>query len=576
MIRSISANKPEFKTVRFQSGFNVVLAERDPLATDQQSRNARGKTSLLLVLNYLLGGSLHADLKPLADDGWGFTLAIDLFGHEVAVSRDLASGAQLGISYPPELDSVMSVYVSEGFIKLDDWKDLLGLALFRLEPSEEATSDGISIRTLLSYVVRANPSSNPLKFFSSQPANSVRRHISFLLGLDWRVVRDLQVVNRQLDGLQAIVRTTREGVIESLRNADDLALERSAAQNAVDEMTERVGGFRVLEDPENLVRRADAMTTHITSLRDQAYVERRMESLYLASLREDQSADSAEDEVNVLNIYKSAGALFAPDARRRLEQVGAFRLNLLRNRQDFLESELSSVRSRLGQINGELAVLDEQREKLMLTLRAGGALEELVAMQTEYATLLSSVHVLDAQIEQSREISASADQLKLDKARLRNEATKRLADERRKVDQVSDRFRAKMKRLYNTDAAISVLVDDDGYLFAVKVPSGASSAVSRMALFCFDMTLLEEGVATGHHPDFVVHDSSVFDGVDPRQRAAALQFANDIAASLGGQYICTLNSNDVPDDIAAEDWYTKGIVRTVLDTDVGGLFGRTF
>lgn len=576
MIRSISANKSEFKTIRFQSGFNVVLADRDPSATDQQSRNARGKTSLLLVLNYLLGGSLQPDLKPLADDGWSFTLTIDLFGHEVAVSRDLTSGARLGISYPAELDSVLSAYVSEGSIKLEDWKDLLGLALFRLEPSEEATSDGISVRTLLRYVVRANPPSDPLKFFSGQPANSVRRHISFLLGLDWRVVRDLQIVNRQLDGLQAVIRTTREGVIESLRTADELALERSAAQNAVDEMTERVSGFRVLEDPENLVHRADEMTTHIASLRDQAYVEKRMESLYQGSLLEDQSPDSTEDEETVLNIYKSAGTLFATDARRRLEQVKEFRLNLLRNRREFLESELTSVQSKLAQINGELAVLDEHREKMMLTLRAGGALDELVAMQTEYAALLSRVHVFDAQIEQSREISASADQLKLEKARLRNEATKKLADDRQKIDQVSDRFRAKMKRLYNTVAAISVSVDDDGYLFAVKVASGASNAVSRMKLFCFDMTLLEEGVATGHHPDFVVHDSSVFDGVDPRQRASALQFANDIAASLGGQYICTLNSNDVPDDIAAEDWYAKGIVRTVLDTDIGGLFGRTF
>lgn len=576
MIRSISANKPEFETIRFQSGFNVVLADRDPSATNQQSRNARGKTSLLLVLNYLLGGSLNADLKPLADDEWSFTLTIDLFGYEVAVSRDLASGARMKISYPSELDSVLSAYVSEGFIKLDDWIDLLGLALFRLEPSEEAKSDGISIRTLLSYVVRANRPSDPLKFFPSQPANSVRRHISFLLGLDWRVVRDLQVVNHRLEGLQAVIRTTREGVVDSLRSADELALERSTAQNAVDEMAERVHGFRVLEDPENLVLRADAMTTHITSLRDQAYVERRMESLYQASLHDGQSTDSTEDEEIVLNIYRSAGALFAPEARRRLEQVKAFRLNLLSNRQEFLELELSSVRSRLAQINAELAVLDEQRENLMLTLRAGGALDELVAMQTEYAMLLSNVRVFDAQIEQSREIAASADQLKLEKAELRIEATKKLADERRKVDQVSDRFRAKMKRLYNVDAAISVSVDDDGYLFAVKVPSSASGAVSRMGLFCFDMTLLEEGVATGHHPDFVVHDSSVFEGVDPRQRASALHFANDIASSLHGQYICTLNSNDVPDDIAAEDWFTNGIVRTVLDTDEGGLFGRTF
>jgi uncharacterized protein YydD (DUF2326 family) len=575
VLRSISSNDERFRTIYFREGFNVVLADRDPAATDQQSRNARGKTSVLLVLNYVLGGNLHENLKPLADQGWEFTLTLDLLNEKVSVTRSLASGSRLRMSFPPALAGVLAPYLKEGSIALEDWKDLLGLTLFRLESSTDEAKESLSVRTLLSYVVRSNPPTDPLKFFPGQPAISVRKHISFLLGLDWNIVRELQVVNRQLDDLQAVARTVRDGVLDNLRPTGELELERSAAQNAVDELTARVGKFRVLEDPENMVRRADNLTEVIAKKRDQAFVDQRMETLFRSALADDPPAENLR-ESQVVDAYEAAGAIFNVESLRRLESVEAFRRNLLSNRMQFLEAELSAVRQRLAAVGAELRVLDLQRESLMGQLQAGGALDELIAMQSELAGLVAKVTILNSQIEQTREISVTVDLLKLEKASLRKDASTKLAEDRGKVDEISDRFRAKMKRLYDVDAAISIGVDDDGYQFAVKVPSGASSAVSRMKLFCFDLTLLEEGVATGHHPDFLVHDSSVFDGVDPRQRASALKYANSIATTLGGQYICTLNSNDVPDDVAGEAWYTEGIVRTVLDTDDGGLFGVRF
>ncbi len=46
--------------------------------------------------------------------------------------------------------------------------------------------------------------------------------------------------------------------------------------------------------------------------------------------------------------------------------------------------------------------------------------------------------------------------------------------------------------------------------------------------------------------------------------------------TTGGQYICTINSNDVPDEVLGEQWFKDGIVHTILDTETGGLVGREF
>lgn len=197
-------------------------------------------------------------------------------------------------------------------------------------------------------------------------------------------------------------------------------------------------------------------------------------------------------------------------------------------------------------------------------------------MRTELSDIEARMAALDLQIEQARELVSRREELKLDRSMKRNEAARQLAMSREKLDRISDRFSQKMRQLYGKDAALTVSVDDAGYKFTISASGAGSSGVDRMTLFCFDLTMLEEGIATTHHPDFLVHDSSVFDGVDPRQRAGALKFAQAMVESTGGQYICTINSNDVPDAVLEQEWFRSGVVRTILDTETGGLVGREF
>ena len=59
MIHKISANQQSFRTVDFQPGFNVVLAEKDDSADDKDSRNGIGKSSLIEVIHFCLGSDLR-------------------------------------------------------------------------------------------------------------------------------------------------------------------------------------------------------------------------------------------------------------------------------------------------------------------------------------------------------------------------------------------------------------------------------------------------------------------------------------------------------------------------------------
>lgn len=574
MFIRLSANRDEFIPIVFRPGFNAVVADRASDSTEQDSRNARGKSTMIMLMNYVLAGNLHPSLRPLADDGWEVTLDMEMFGGTVSATRSLTSGRKISLRSEGSANDIISPYLVENLVSLDDWKDLLGLAHFRLEPSVRTRSGALSVRTLLQYVIRADAPRDPLKVMPQQGATSSRGHVAFLLGLDWEMIYELASVQKGLDQLKAITAATREGLVSTLRPEEELVLERAALINEVEEWQQRISSFRVLEDPNSVVDRTNELTEQISRLRDDAVVDQRMRQLYAISLAE--TVGEAEPVVAVEDLFAAAGVVLAEGFKRQVEDVRAFHQALLANRRAFLRTEIEALDRRISDRSTDLRQLDGQRDRALRTLDAGGALEELNSLRDELDGASSRLAALDQQIEQARELSSRREELKLEQSTKRNDAARALVSAREKLDRVGDRFSQKMKRLYGKDAALTVSVDDAGYKFSIRATGSGSSGVDRMTLFCFDLTLLEEGISTAHHPDFLVHDSSVFDGVDPRQRAGALRFAQAMVESTGGQYICTINSNDVPSDVLDEDWFKNGVVRTVLDTEQGGLIGRVF
>ncbi|HMA92219.1 MAG TPA: hypothetical protein VKP30_06010, partial [Polyangiaceae bacterium] len=95
MIHRVYSDLPKFKTVMFGKGLNVLLADKSPGATDRQTRNRAGKSSLLEVLHFLLGGSCQRQrdkdrqsiFKNPAIEQNMFGMEFELGGHFSRVER---------------------------------------------------------------------------------------------------------------------------------------------------------------------------------------------------------------------------------------------------------------------------------------------------------------------------------------------------------------------------------------------------------------------------------------------------------------------------------------------------------
>ena len=97
MIRSISADRPSFNKVTFKDGLNVVLATRTKKSDKKDSTNGLGKSTLVDILHFCLGGKRSGALSDSALEGWTFTVNMDIGGRVYSVSRTATNYAKIRV-----------------------------------------------------------------------------------------------------------------------------------------------------------------------------------------------------------------------------------------------------------------------------------------------------------------------------------------------------------------------------------------------------------------------------------------------------------------------------------------------
>ena len=113
MIHRLSANQPSFHEVTFKKGLNLVLAERAENATEKDTRNGLGKSTLIEIIDFCLGSRTKKGRGIIIDDleGWAFTLEVTLRGNRVKGTRSvdnpgvvIVEGPTNGWPKKPEFD----------------------------------------------------------------------------------------------------------------------------------------------------------------------------------------------------------------------------------------------------------------------------------------------------------------------------------------------------------------------------------------------------------------------------------------------------------------------------------------
>lgn len=586
MIHRLGSDLVSFKTLTFHPGLNILLAEKSEGANDRQSRNGAGKTSFIELIHFLLGADARKNSifrsNPLLDSI--FDVHVDIAGKIVSVARSGAKPSQIRVNgaieswpIPPQFNK------STGRFELsnEDWKANLGQLWFDLPISAGAEAERFqpSFRSLFSYFVRRQNSGGfqqPMQHTTLQQAWDQQASICYLLGLDWNIPGQFQELRTQEKLVQSLRKAAHSGDLDRFfGKVADLRTRLTIAEARAERLHQQLESFEVVPEYKTLEREANEITREI----DDMNVENVIDGDLLQQLQASLTDEDAPELVDVKKLYAEAGVILPDLIQRRFNEVEQFHRAIIENRRTHLNAEITSAQTRIIQRDQSIAERDLRRRQIMGVLQSGGALEHYTSLREEAGRAEAEAEGLRQRLDIAEQIESTKAEIDIKRANL----IKRLRDDIHERNEIIREailsFESLSESLYERAGSLTISETNSGPKFEVHIDGQRSKGITNMQIFCFDLMLTEISLKNGRGPGFLIHDSHLFDGVDERQVAKALQLGAERAEAAGFQYIVTMNSDVLPCEgfKAGFDIRSYLMDTTLTDaTDTGGLFGMRF
>ena len=590
IIKSIGSSLSTFKRVQFHAGLNVLLSDKHVEATEGQTRNSAGKTSLVEILHFLMGADCGKDsiFRSKALNEHFFQMCFSLNQEEICVERTGSQPSRVYILQGLEGREDLPIKVEKEserlFISNENWKAFLGHSLFGL-PLDLAGTEfdqpyTPAFRSLISYFLRRQNAGgfiSPERQAEKQQRWDWQENISYLLGLDWRIPFEFQKVRTRESFLEELKKAAKGGALgEVIGTVAELRPKVTVAERNAKQRRAQLENFRVLESYNELSSRAARAKAALQAIgRENVSLNETLNHLQAV-----QSSETPPEASLLEQMYASVGIELPGVTLKRLQDVQAFYNSVVRNRSLHLQQEINDTKKRLEVNEARATALDAERQNVLKTLESHGALEDFLLLQRELATLEAEAASLRERYKAAEVLEGESTQLHIDRGNLQRRLQQDFKEREERLDRVTLIADDIIKFLYDDrTGGFKISPTDKGPDFKLSIEGDQGGGIASMKTFCFDFSLFTFLSEENRGPGFLVHDSHLFDGVDERQIARALILGHESTAEKALQYIVTMNS-DIFDRLPLSKGFKKEdvVLATRLSdkTESGGLFGIRF
>lgn len=578
VIRRVFANQASFRTVSFEPGFNVILADQTKESTTKDSRNGLGKSTLLEVVHFCLGAD-GGGLKPERLRDWRFGIDLKLNGRELRVERGVADSRRVFLSGDVEGLPIRPQHQTslDGMsIDVREWNVVLGNQMFGLPVEKESPTHVPTFRSLISYFARRGRDafSRPFTHFGRQQEWDKQVNMAFLLQLSWEDARKTQLLKDRTTALLGLKKAVKAGLVDRHQGKraelDNLRI-RLEAQARQEE--ERLTGFRVHAQYREVQDKAGALTRALHERANANYENRQLLALYAR----DASTEAPSDDTEVERLYEEAGVALGSAVLRRLEEVKEFHRTVVTHRREFLAAEVTRLEAAIVANDDEVRKLSDQRAEYLTILQTHGALEEYTQLQQLHLKTVEEVNRVRGLVENITKLESETSGVKVERELLFQTARRDYQEREVVRSHAANLFNENSQFLYDAPGRLIVDFTKTGFKFNVEIERKGSDGIDNMTIFCFDLMLAQLWSRRTPTPGLLWHDSRIFEA-DVRQRALALHLAARESQERGFQYICALNSDAIPVGEFPKGFTLDPYVRMRLTDDrpEGSLLGIRF
>ncbi|MDR1871102.1 MAG: DUF2326 domain-containing protein [Deltaproteobacteria bacterium] len=587
MIHHLKSDLGHFKSLTFNPGLNIILADKSEGATNRRSRNDAGQTSFIELIHFLFGADIgnNSIFKSAALAESTFEIAIDIGGQTVVASRsaNLANKISLkgqGIENWPlsssrDRDSELLTMSNV------NWKANLGDWWFDIPIASDDGSEGYnpSFRSLFSYFARRRNRGgrqSPFQHAEKQRFWDWQVSISHLLGLDYNISKKLEELRTMERNSRELSKAAKSGDLGSFfGQAADLRTELVIAEAKAESLSDKLRSFEIVPEYQELEEEANKISRDI----DELNTDNLFDGDLLKQLNSSIVEEDPTDVEYLLKLYNEAGIVFSDSIKRRFEEVGAFNQAVISNRKAHLSGEIQAAKARMTQRDLKIEEFDQRRRRIMSILNSGGALNHYTSLREEVGRLEAKAEVLRQRLKTAERIERTKAELKIKRANLFKELQDDIHDRSDTINEAILSFASLSGALYEKAGSLTISATKNGPRFDIQINSQRSQGLSNMRIFCFDLTLMEICLKNQRGPGFLIHDGHLFEGVDERLVAKALELGSKRANSLGFQYIVTMNSDALPREGFSPTFDLNSFINDLRLTDAtetGGLFGLHF
>ena len=581
MIYSVKSNQPQFRKVDFSPGFNVVLATRTERSSAKDSRNGLGKSTLIDIIHFLLGKKPTDRLPADQLGNWSFNMTLDLGKNKVTVTRAISDSKKIVVSGGgDEFYKTLEKYESNGKFEMypSQWTNILGSYHFGLD-AENEESYTPSYSSLINYFSRRNGTrggyTDPFKQSIKQNPYDIQINNSYLLGLGWEFARNFHILKDREKVLTQIKREARSGMLSNILGViGELDSERIRLEERASKEEFGLKSYKPLPQYDEFVKQSNSFTEGIHAALNSKKEYELLTQAYDRNLHEEVDVDPTL----VLKLYKEAEIDLPDLVKKRLEDVKEFNRLIVRNRRDFLRNEINRLQGEIIKLELQIEDYTKKRADLNSLIKSHKSQDEYEELIKLHQRTLGELENTKNRIMNMKKFDEGKRELTKDLEILVHEANLDLEAREAKRKYAILKYDEFSQSLYEVKGVLNIGFTNKGLELKVDIQRSGSSGIDNMKIFCYDLVIANIWAKKENSPGFLIHDSIMFDPVDERQKAKAMELSWEESRKNNYQYICMLNSDDVPYSEFSEEFKFNDFVRLDL-TDAspeGSLLGFRF
>ena len=530
---SLSANKPSFKTIRFnEQGISLISAMRQETSSGN-TYNSVGKSLSIYLIHFCLGAKCTPDFKEKLAD-WEFTLT---FKEGDVVHTCLRKVAQ----------STKIIYDGEE-MRSKDFTKMMGEAIFNLS---ETSPKLLAFRDLLCHFIRKGEAGYVQfdKFVEKEQDDTALMSLGYLLGLDTEIIEKKMVLKKSLDTLTNQRNnlgddSVLERIFLGTTNRSDIDIKIVELEGMKQQLESGLRSFVIAEDYGQIKEEADAISFQLAQWRNKL-------SKYRIALSNIDKSITQRPDISrqaIVDFYHEAEVELGEAIVRRLEEVEAFNQSLINDRSRILQAQKAQYEGLCNQALEQIQRLSDLENEKLRYLQTHGALEEYTRLNERLSDIRLQLEKLHNYQQMSSQYGNEIENVKQQLSQENVRATEYLDAISAHRNQLLSVFMDTVHRFYSDRSAGLLIKNNIGenkqrFNIEARIADDTGDGINDIKLFCFDWTMLS--ARRNHGVQFLVHDSRLISDVDPRQVAELIRVANEYSVRYDCQYILTINNSQI-------------------------------